>query len=126
MPLVPALPFDRVRAFADEVGDLIVARRPDRYTREFRKNKRADRLFVDTARNAYAQTYAAPYTVRTKAGAPVATPIEWSELGTATPQKWNIGNVFRRLIGKGDAWKDIEASAGDLEIAWSRLRKRAL
>jgi bifunctional non-homologous end joining protein LigD len=125
VPILPAMPFDSVRAFADEVGDMIVARRPHRYTREFRKNKRADRLFVDTARNAYAQTYAAPYTVRTKAGAPVATPIEWGELGPVKPQRWNVRNILRRMSRKGDAWKDIEASAGNLEAAWTKLRRRS-
>ena len=58
-------------------------------------------------RNVYAQTFAAPYTVRNKDGAPVATPIEWPELTSATPQRWNIRNLFaasRRKATRGRGW----------------------
>ena len=108
-------------AFAAEVGEVIAARRPHRYTTEKRKAKRADRLFIDTGRNVYAQTFAAPYTVRNKDGAPVATPIEWPELTSATPQRWNIRNLLRRLSAKGDPWAGMESSAKDLEAAWKKL-----
>ena len=47
-------------------------------TREFRKEKRESRLFLDMGRNAYAQHAVAPYAVRPRDGAPVATPLDWS------------------------------------------------
>lgn len=53
---------------------------PKLLTVEQRKNKRGDRIFLDVARNAYAQTMATPYSVRARPGAPVATPIERDEL----------------------------------------------
>ena len=108
-------------AFAAEVGEVIAARRPHRYTTEKRKAKRADRLFIDTGRNVYAQTFAAPYTVRNKDGAPVATPIEWPELTSATPQRWNIRTLppplgERRPVG-GDG-VERQRPRGSLEEAW--------
>ena len=41
---------------------------PQHLTTEVRKNKRAGRMFIDTARNAYGQTAAPPYVVRARDG----------------------------------------------------------
>jgi bifunctional non-homologous end joining protein LigD len=45
-----------------------------------RKNKRGDRLFLDIMRDAYAQTVVAPFSVRARPGAHVATPLHWEEV----------------------------------------------
>ena len=81
--------------------------RPGRLTTEFRKAKRGARLYLDVARNGYAQTVVAPYTVRARPGAPVATPLDWDEVRTTrlTPDRWTIGNIFRRLGAKADPWR---------------------
>lgn len=73
--------FDGVRRFATHVADLLVARHPERLTREHRKTKRGTRVYLDMLRNAYAQSAVAPYAVRPLEGAPVATPLDWEELG---------------------------------------------
>ena len=78
--------FDTVRQFARDVADVVAADDPAHRTVEMRKNKRGDRMYIDIMRNAYAQTAVAPYAVRARRGAPVATPLEWDELdrrGTA-------------------------------------------
>jgi len=72
--------FDYTRTFAQDLARLLVHRYPDKLTLEMRKDKRGKRIFVDTLRNAFAQTGVAPYAVRAKPGAPIATPIEWDEL----------------------------------------------
>ena len=61
--------------------DVVAADDPAHRTVEARKAKRGDRLYLDVMRNAYAQTAVAPYAVRARRGAPVATPLEWDELG---------------------------------------------
>jgi bifunctional non-homologous end joining protein LigD len=122
VPIVADLHYDRVREFAHDAAVVIAARDPKRFTTDVRKVKRAGRLFIDTGRNAYAQSFAAPYTLRAKDGAPVATPIAWDELPRATPQKWNMGNVFRRLARSGDPWAAMGNDARDLRAAWEGLR----
>ncbi len=72
--------FDQVRAFARDVADLLARQYPDELTTEARKAKRGKRLYLDVARNGYAQTAVAPFAVRALRGAPVAAPIEWSQL----------------------------------------------
>jgi len=86
-----------------------------------RKAKRQGRLFLDTARNGYAQTAVAPYSVRARPGAPVATPIDWDELGRVQPRSYRVGNLRRRLARKPDPWAGMADRAGSLEPARARL-----
>ena len=69
---------------------------------------------VDAARNTYAQTAVAPYAVRAKPGAPVATPLFWDEVANAEPRRWTLGDVPSRLSERGDPWEGIASAAGSL------------
>jgi bifunctional non-homologous end joining protein LigD len=110
VPLKRTRTFDEVRAFADAVGNLMVEQDPKRLTREWSKAKRGDRIYVDTGRNAYAQHAVAPYAVRAKPGAPVATPLRWEELSSRSlrPNRWTIRTLPERLASEdGDPWAQI-------------------
>lgn len=121
VPIRPGTPFDAVHAFAARVADLLVAEDPDRLTTEFYKRKRQGRVFVDIGRNAYAQTAVPPYAVRARSGAPVATPIEWEELGRVTPIRFTLRNLFRRLSRRGDPWSGMFRRARSFDRAARRL-----
>jgi len=127
VPLVREEGFDDVRAFAQSVADLAVAEEPDRLTVEMRKEDRGDRLFIDTLRNAYGQNSVAPYGVRAKAGAPVATPLDWEEFSDTSThsQTYTVENIFRRLGQKADPWEAIAGHAQSLGEAHRRLEERA-
>lgn len=100
--------FDEARRFAHDAARVLVARHSDRYTLEQRKDKRKGLIFLDVLRNAYGATAVAPYAVRARPGAPVATPIDWSELADgAGARDWTIRNVAKRLEAKDDPWADI-------------------
>lgn len=109
VPIKASQDFDAVRSFAQKVAKIVAQRNPDSLTTEIRKEKRKGRIFLDTARNAYAQTAVAPYSVRPKPGAPVATPLDWDELSEdhLNAQSYRIRNIFRRLAQKPDPWKQI-------------------
>lgn len=97
----PTRDFDAVRAEAHAMALEAVALKPDLVTVEARKAKRGLRVYIDVTRNAYGQTHVAPYSLRARPGAPVATPLEWSELTSKlTPKKYTIHNIFRRLAVK--------------------------
>ena len=115
---------DEVRAFAGDVARVLAARHPDELTTEFRKVKRDGRILVDTARNTYAQTAVPPYAVRPRPRAPVATPLDWDELSDSKlrPDRWNVGNVLRRLGAKGDPWADISSYARGISRARRRIQ----
>lgn len=114
---------DEVRALAGDIGRVLAARHPGELTTEWRKEKRDGRLLIDTARNTYAQTAIPPYAVRPRAGAPVATPIEWDELSDSKlrPDRWNLKTVLRRLAAKGDPWADIASYARGISRARRQL-----
>ncbi|MEG3626688.1 non-homologous end-joining DNA ligase [Streptomyces poriticola] len=80
VPLTGQQDFDEVREFARDVADTLAAAHPGELTTAARKKDRGDRLYLDVQRNAYAQTAVAPFTVRARPGAPVATPVTWDQL----------------------------------------------
>jgi len=110
--------FDDVRKRVREIADRLADEHADRLTVEQRKNKRGKRIYLDTSRLAYGQTMVAPYAVRAKPGAPVATPIKREELDDKdlSPRRWTIQTVLDRLDAEGDLWDGIGRAARKLEI----------
>jgi len=122
VPLDRSADFDTARALARRLAASIADESPDRFTIEQRKEKRRGRVYLDTMRNAYAQTAVAPYAVRALPGAPVAAPLEWTELSRLTnAQPYTIKTIARRLARKGDPWKDIGRRARALHESEQRL-----
>jgi bifunctional non-homologous end joining protein LigD len=121
MPLQPGPDVEVVRDFAAELAALVAARDPARLTVEWRKEKRHGRLLLDTARNGYAQTIVAPYSVRPRPEAPVATPIDWNELGRVEPRSYTMANLRRRLARKPDPWAGMAGQAVPFDPVRARL-----
>ncbi|MFE1310683.1 non-homologous end-joining DNA ligase [Streptomyces sp. NPDC058755] len=115
--------FDTARHFARRVADTLAERHSDRLTTEPRKNKRRGRLYLDTQRNAYAQTSVAPYAVRARPHAPVATPLDWEELDEPGlgPRRWTLRTLPERLNRYGDPWKGLSRCRRSLTRAERRL-----
>lgn len=113
VPLDRSERFDPVREAAHGLAEAAAARQPDLLTVEVRKAKRGDRVFVDTLRNAYAQTAVGPYGLRAKPGAPLATPLDWDEALSKKmrPQRFTLANIFRRLGAKGCPWAKLDDAA---------------
>jgi len=97
---------DLARQVARGVATLLARRHPDELTTEHRRVRREGRVLVDWMRNSPHQTYVAPYSVRGLEGAPVATPMDWSELAGTDPQRWTITSLARRLAQRPPAWSD--------------------
>lgn len=110
VPLDRSEDFDTVRDRAKDVAERVADENPDLLTAAQRKSKRQGRVFVDYLRNSYGQTTVAPYSVRALEKAPVATPLDWDELGSSEPRKYTIDNIFRRLSQKRDPWSRITRS----------------
>ncbi|MDI5983712.1 non-homologous end-joining DNA ligase [Halomonas sp. M4R5S39] len=116
VPLDGSLDFDTVRRFAHDAALLLIRRCEDRYTLAQRKKKRRGRVFLDVLRNSYGATAVAPYAVRARPGAPVATPLSWSEIERgASPRDWTMRNLFRRLAQKADPWANMPGHAHALD-----------
>lgn len=125
VPLDGKADFSHVGGFAHTVGTLLVARDRDHLTQEFSKADRGGRILVDTGRNGYSATFAAPYTVRAKPGAPVSAPCTWEEVerGDVTPRTFTLGNMRDRVEAVGDLWSDMRKRRRSLRAAVERVRK---
>jgi bifunctional non-homologous end joining protein LigD len=123
VPLQRRAGFDTVRDFARDVARLAAARDPAGLTVEQRKAKRGGRILLDVMRNTFAQTAVAPYAVRARSTAPVATPLAWEELSDRGPRSdhWTLRTIPGRLERDGDPWRDLPAAAQALGAARRRL-----
>jgi bifunctional non-homologous end joining protein LigD len=106
LPIRPALDWNDIKAFTKAVADLMVQSFPDRFIATMTKAKRHGKIFVDYLRNAEGATAIAPYSLRARAHAPVATPIAWEELTSDIRREhFNLRNVPERLAKlKKDPW----------------------
>jgi bifunctional non-homologous end joining protein LigD len=122
VPLDRRADFGAVHAFALDVAEVLIRREPAAFTIERRKAKRAGRLYVDVDRNAWAQTAVPAYGVRPRPQAPVATPLDWSELEDRrlTPTTFSLRTLERRLRD-GDPWSGMRRRARSLTAARRRL-----
>jgi bifunctional non-homologous end joining protein LigD len=125
VPLDGKADFGTVGGFAHRVGALLVRRHPDRLTQEFSKVDRGGRILVDTGRNGYSATFAAPYTVRARPGAPVSAPCTWDEIehGDVAPRTFTVRSMARRIEEAGDPWADMQRQACSLTQAIALLRE---
>ncbi|MBI4460940.1 MAG: ATP-dependent DNA ligase [Acidobacteria bacterium] len=123
VPLKRREDFDSVRAFARELAGILVAERPEEWTLEQSKLKRRERVFIDTNRNAYAQTVAPVYAVRARRRAPISAPLKWGELRNKDlrPDGITIGTIFDRNEKVSDPWQDFRRRAVSLARARGKL-----
>ena len=119
--------FDPVLEFTHRVAAVLASRHPDVITNEQRKDKRGQRVYADVMRNAYAQLVVASYSVRARPGAPVATPLSWSEVADAAlqPGQFTLSTVRARLEQAGDPWDGFARSASAVQQASRRLTRLA-
>jgi bifunctional non-homologous end joining protein LigD len=115
--------FDPVRDFAHRAAALLASRHPDVVTIEQRKDKRGERVYADIMRNGYAQTVVASYAVRARPGAPVATPLSWSEVEDAglEPGQFTVSTIRARLESADDPWSGFMRATHGLGRASERL-----
>src|SRR5699024_8754659 len=108
IPIKPELNFDEVLKFTQKISEHLEKLHPEKLTSEIRKEKRGNKIYVDVMRNAYGQTSVAPYSLRSRKNASVATPLDWEELNRIiSSQAYTLANIFKRLGKKEDPWKDV-------------------
>ncbi|MFD7707240.1 non-homologous end-joining DNA ligase [Streptomyces sp. NPDC059786] len=121
VPLNGRADFDEVREFAKSVADTLAGSHPDTLTTAARKKERGDRLYLDVQRNGYAQTAVAPFTVRAKAGAPVAMPISWDQLDDKglDARRWTVADALEQARTR--PWEGLMSRGRALGPARRRL-----
>ncbi|MEG3124037.1 DNA ligase D [Sphingomonas sp. GB1N7] len=104
VPLTPEAEWPAVKDFADRFSRALAQAEPERFTATMSKAKRKGKIFIDWLRNQRGATAVMPYTVRARAGAPVAVPVTWGELANIeTPAQWHVGDEQALLERASDA-----------------------
>ncbi|HKH47204.1 MAG TPA: non-homologous end-joining DNA ligase, partial [Thermoanaerobaculia bacterium] len=122
LPMGRQLDHERVRQLAELLARVIVERLPDVATTARSIPARKGKVYVDALQNGRGKLLAAPYSVRPRPGAPVSTPLAWSEVGPRLDvRKFTIRSVPRRLRQRKD-----DPLRGVLEIRPDLARSLAL
>ena len=103
IPIEPRYTYEQARSFAEILSRLVIYDDPDLFTtpRSVQK-RRKGRVYFDWMQLAESKTIAAPYVVRARDRAPVATPLRWQEVKPGLePEHFNIGNAVARFRKAG-------------------------
>ncbi|PSJ15969.1 DNA ligase D [Nitrosomonas supralitoralis] len=79
-PIKPDHNWDEVKEFAREFSENMARDVPDAYVANMNKKKRTGKIFIDFYRNDFSSTAIVPFSLRARAGAPIAWPVTWTEL----------------------------------------------
>ena len=104
-PLDQSNDWDDVEAFTKGLAVKLATLSPKRYVAVMTKSKRKGRIFIDYLRNKASATAIVPFSLRARAGAPVAFPTTWDDLDDI-----KAGNQFRikdALAIKDDPWANF-------------------
>lgn len=95
------------KTFAEALARLMAAESPKLYTATMSKAKRRGKIFIDYLRNDRGSTAIAPFSTRSREGAPVAFPLSWSALGNLKDARSvRVGEAAPRLKRyKSNPWE---------------------
>ena len=104
-PVRPTTEWPEVKAFCKTFAQRLADREPDRFTANMSKAKRKGRLFIDYLRNERGSTAIAPWSSRSRQGAPAAVPVSWDELETIrAANQFSLAEAAERAR-QPDPWK---------------------
>jgi bifunctional non-homologous end joining protein LigD len=103
-PLDATATWPKVKSFADRFARAIAEAEPETFTANIRKKQRTGRIFLDWLRNQRGATAVMPYSARARDNAPVAAPIDWSELNDIdSAAKFTIRDADRLIERAGSS-----------------------
>ena len=121
VPIERRYEFREVKSFAKRVGDELSTASPHRYLTRQSKAERRGRIYIDYLRNDPTSTAVAPYSTRSREGAPVSVPLRWEEVvSTLDPASFTVRTVPARVAGlKADPWAELAGVKQRLPVSSS-------
>ena len=109
VPVEATEPWPAVKAFAKRVSAEMAADSPERYLTKISKAEREGRIFIDYLRNDPTSTAVAPYSTRSRPGAPVAMPLRWDQVKAGLdPCNYTVRTVPAKIARqKADPWAEM-------------------
>jgi bifunctional non-homologous end joining protein LigD len=116
-PVRPKAEWPATKAFTKSIADAMAADSPERFVSTIPKARRHGKILIDYLRNQRGMTAVAPYSTRTRPGAPASMPLDWNELAPEIgPAYFTVRNTPTRLASlAADPWADFRASAAPIE-----------
>jgi bifunctional non-homologous end joining protein LigD len=123
IPLEPVYTYEQVRSFAEILSLLVIGEDPDLFTTPRTvSHRKKGKVYFDYLQISSSKTIAAPYVLRAYPGAPVSTPLGWSEVKKGLePTDFNVHNAVQRFERVGDLFEPVLAKRQKLEHALERL-----
>jgi len=118
-----SLDWSEVKDFARRLCVALARDNPDTMTTTMAKKSRAGKIFLDYLRNGRTATAIAPWCPRARPHAPVATPLEWTQLRKGLDPLSFTLRTAPALLSRADPWADLQRSAGSLQTARNKLEK---
>jgi bifunctional non-homologous end joining protein LigD len=118
--------FEQSRSLAHLMAWTLVREHGQRATIDRPLRARQGKVYVDYLQNGHGQLLAAPFSVRPLPGAPVSTPLRWSEVKPGLdPARFTLRTVVPRLRRAGeDPLRGVLDARPDLVAALSALQRR--
>lgn len=122
VPIGPGHGVQQAHDVARGIAGVVARLHPAIATLEADKEKRKGRLYLDHLQSYVGRSLVAPYSLRAADGAPVSTPIEWSEVTPALdPRATSLRTLRARLDARGDLAAPLLRGAARLEPALAAL-----
>jgi bifunctional non-homologous end joining protein LigD len=123
IPLEPVYTYEQVRSFAEILSILVIRQRPELFTTPRAVSRRKKGMvYFDYLQISTGKTIAAPYVPRAYPGAPVSTPLDWSEVRKGLePQQFTIRNVLDRFERVGDLFAPVLTNRQRFEASLERM-----
>jgi bifunctional non-homologous end joining protein LigD len=125
IPLGRQCTYEQSRTLAGLLARIVAARLPEIATVTRQVRKRGGKVYLDYVQNGHGRLLVAPFSARPLPGAPVSTPLTWSEVSDALDiQAFTIRTVpgrMRRL--KRDPLWEVLGETPDLVGALARLQQ---
>jgi len=111
VPLNTAVTYEKTKAFAHAVAELLEIEHPEMVVSQMSKSLRKGKVFVDWSQNDDKKTTVCAYSLRAKDRPTTSTPLTWKEVEIAAAKKRPLSfestEVLRRVEKHGDLFAPV-------------------
>lgn len=115
VPITPEHEWPAIKQLAHAVALSLERQDPQLYITRMSKAERTGRIFIDYLRNERGATAIAPYSPRSRAGAPTAIPLQWSALTSPERPHASVSNAADWNTDR-DPWKKMAKLKQKIEL----------
>jgi len=113
VPIVRHVSAELLRRAATRLAEIVIERKPDLVTAEFRKADRKGRVMLDPSRNGPGATLVAPFSPRAREDASVSFPVLPAELKKVSPTDFTVATARKRLTKPAvERWTEAARAKG--------------